>query len=73
MGDIRPIREVAEYVKKLLPDASIELMPGNLGLGWKYDTSPVEQEIGYSSQWPMERGIRDTINMLRQQHGLPRL
>ena len=70
-GDIHSMKEAADYVRKLLPDADITLLPGCTGLSWKFDTSPLEEEIGYRSEWPMERGIKEIINVTRQQHGLP--
>lgn len=70
-GDIRPIREVADYVRQLLPDADITLLPGSTGFGFKFDTTPLEEEIGYRPQWSMEQGIKEMLNMVRRQQGLP--
>lgn len=70
MGDIHSIIEVAEYVRSLIPGADITLLPGELGLGWKFDTVPVEEEIGYRPGWTMERGVRETINTVRGRAGL---
>ena len=70
-GDIRSTSEVADYVRKLLPEADITLRPGILGLCWKVDATPIKEELGFSSEWPMERAVKDMINVTRQQHGLP--
>jgi len=70
-GDIRPIREVAEYVCTLLPGADITLLPGVMGVGWRFDTTLIEEELGFSPQWSMEQGVKDIINITRKQHGLP--
>jgi UDP-glucose 4-epimerase len=69
MGDVRTVRETAAYVKKLLPAADIKLEAGYLGLKWKY-ASPIEEELGYRPEWPMERGVKEMINGIRRQHGL---
>ena len=72
MGDIRTVREVADYVGEILPDADISTIPGSFtGDSVKFDTTLIEEEIGYSPQWSMERGIKETINNLRREHGLP--
>lgn len=69
-GDYRALKEVAEYIKTLLPGADITLIPGLSKLSFKYDATPIKEEIGYRPQWSMERGIKETINMVRKQNGL---
>ena len=72
MGDPRTLKEVADYVRKIIPDAAITLLPGSFtGDPVQLDTAPVEAEIGYRAEWSMERGIKETINSVRQEHGLP--
>jgi len=70
-GDIRSLKEVAECVRQLIPRADITLLPGDVRLSNKLDTTPIETEIGYYPQWTMEQGIKEVINLTRQQHGLP--
>jgi nucleoside-diphosphate-sugar epimerase len=70
-GELRPMHEVARYVRQLIPDARISLQPGTFGITWKYDTSRIAEELGFRPEWTMERGIRETINQLRQRAGLP--
>ena len=72
MGYVHSVREVADYVKKILPGADITVLPGTFtGDPIKFDTRLIEEEIGYRPQWSMERGIKETINMVRREHGLP--
>ena len=72
MGDVCSVREAADYVAKLLPSADITTLPGSsTGDPVKFDTGPIEEEIGYRPQWSIERGIKETINNLRREHGLP--
>lgn len=72
-GEVRPVKEAVNYVKSLLPGADITLEPGRIygGVVWKFDTTPLKKEIGYSPQWSLEKGLKDTLNLVRQQHGLP--
>lgn len=71
MGYVHSVREAAEYVRKLLPDADITVLPGTFtGDPIKFDTRLIEEEIGYRPQWSMEQGIKETINMVRREHGL---
>ncbi len=71
-GDTRSVREVADYVRQLLPGADITLLPGaNIGETFKCDTRLVEEEIGYHPQWSLQQGIKETINLIRQEHSLP--
>jgi len=70
-SDIRSIKEVADYVRKLLPDADITLLPGLIGMHFKYDTTPIKEELGFEPEWPIERAVKDMINTVRKQCGLP--
>lgn len=72
MGELYSARELADYVKELLPDADIELLPGkDPAPPWKYETTVIETEIGFRNLWTVKQGIKETINMTRQQNGLP--
>jgi len=53
--------------------ADITLLPGTLGLSCKLDDSLLQSEIGFTPQYPMERGILETMNFVRRQAGLPLL
>lgn len=72
-GDIRPVKEAVNYVKSLLPGADITLLPGKIygGTVWKLDTTPLKEEIGYKSEWPLEKGLKDSVNIVRRQCGQP--
>lgn len=72
-GDLRPVKEAVEYVKSLMPGADIAAQAGTLGVSFKYDTTPIEREIGYRLKWSMEEGLRESVNMMRQRYGLPAL
>lgn len=74
-GEIRPVKDAVNYVKSLLPGADITLLPGLIygGTVWKHDTTPLREEIGYTPQWSLEKGLEDSISLARRQHGLPPL
>ena len=72
MGDVRSVREAADYVRKILPDADITVLPGAFTVyPVRFDTRLIEEEIGYRPEWSMERGIKEAINLTRKEHGLP--
>ena len=70
-GGIRPVREGAAYLKRLVPDAEITLEPGVFGISWDYDATPIAEEIGFTSTYTMEQGILKTFNRFRELAGLP--
>lgn len=70
-GDLRSMREVFEYVRKLLPREDMRLQPGSIRLIWQYDGSMTRDEIGYEPVYTIEEGVKRNINMLRQAPGLP--
>jgi UDP-glucose 4-epimerase len=74
-GNIHSIGEIVDYVKELLPEAEISLLSleksqSHLIMTCKYDMSNIENELGFRLQWAMKDGIRQTINMIRQEKGL---
>lgn len=72
MGDVHSVREAADYVRTILPDADITVLPGTFtGDPVRFDTRLIEEEIGYRPEWSMERGIKEAINLTRKEHGLP--
>lgn len=70
-GDYRPMRDVAAYVRKILPEAKIQLQPGRSGICGKFDMTEAQEGIGYWPQYAMEEGVRKTINFLRKEKRLP--
>lgn len=71
--DIRPVREVAEFVKRVVPDAQMEIQGGTTGIVWKCDDRKVREELGFTPEWPMERGCLATMNEFRRRANLPPL
>lgn len=61
------LAQAAELVRGAIPDADVEIGPGHLHLDRQgpYDISAAERDLGYRPQWPVERGIRDYIDWLR--------
>jgi nucleoside-diphosphate-sugar epimerase len=70
-GDLRPMREVFDYVRRLLPKADMTLEPGRYRQTWQFDGSAARDEIGYAPEFTIEEGIKRNLNMLRQRAGLP--
>jgi UDP-glucose 4-epimerase len=74
-GYIHKVQELADYVKELIPEANIALMPlekskSNLIMACKYDMTTIEEELGFKLKWTMKEGIKDTINLVRKEKGL---
>lgn len=71
--DRRSIREAGAYMEQLVPDAEISYLPGEFGVAWELDDSALQREIGFTPEFPMERGLRAVANYARRQAGLPPL
>ena len=71
IGGIRPVREAAEYLKQLVPDAEITLESGVFGISWDYDATPIAEEVGFTPTHTMEQGILKTFSRFRELAGLP--
>ena len=80
-GDHRPIREAVEFVRRLLPEAQIDLNDDDLPLApgatlnfeMKTDSSGATAAFGYRARHSMEAGVFKTINGNRIHAGLPAL
>jgi UDP-glucose 4-epimerase len=70
-GDLRRMREVFDYVRRLFPKAEMTLEPGRYRQTWRFDGNVTRDEIGYAPEFTIEEGIKRNINMLRQRTGLP--
>jgi nucleoside-diphosphate-sugar epimerase len=54
-GDVRPLREAIETVRRLIPGADIEGVPGKHGNHRTYDLQPVREDLGWNGpEWRME-------------------
>lgn len=69
-GYLKTVKEVAEYIKSLIPDAVIEVKPGKLGWQMKFDISRAKEELGYIPSYTVEEGIKEHINTIRKLRGL---
>lgn len=69
--DRRSIREAGQFVSKLIPSAEIVYQPGDFGIAWEVDDSCLQQEIGFTPRFSMERGIQEVIAYARAEAGLP--
>jgi UDP-glucose 4-epimerase len=75
-GEIRLVKEIADYIKELFPQAEINLLAlersaSHTIMTCKYDTSAIEAELGFHSHWTVKQGIKETANTVRREHGLP--
>jgi UDP-glucose 4-epimerase len=75
-GETCTVREVAETVRRLVPNAVIEVTsagePDLAGLAATVSDRSLEEEVGYRREYtPLECGVRAHINIVRRQAGLP--
>jgi nucleoside-diphosphate-sugar epimerase len=80
-GDYRRVRDIADYVRTLLPDAVIEVEDvdpplargGTLNFELHTDSSKAAAAFGYKPRFSMEAGVYRTLNDNRIYAGLPAL
>ena len=60
--------EVAERVRALVPNADIDVGPGDLPLHrlGPIDTTAATRDLGYRAEWPLDRGLPDYVDWLRE-------
>lgn len=70
-GDSLPMTTARDTICKLLPDADITLLPGNMDLNMLVAPGPEREDLGYEPAYTFEEGARETINSIRESRGLP--
>lgn len=66
-GAVATVREAAEHVRSVLPDADLTLeTSGTTGLLARFDTAPATAELGWRPQIDLAEGIRRTIAYWRE-------
>lgn len=65
-SEFRSVAEVAAYVKSLIPEADITLLPGSFGLGYKFDTTEIKEELGWQPEYTIEKAIKKVVEYLRE-------
>ncbi|UVJ42056.1 SDR family oxidoreductase [Pseudomonas sp. LS1212] len=60
------LHEAVEIIRKLIPDAAIEIGAGHWHLDrqGEWDLSVAERELGYRAQWSLEKGMAHYSNWL---------
>ena len=70
-GELATIREAAETVKGIVPDADLAVSDeGELPWTQTLDMTKAQEDLGYEPEYDLERGFRQYIDVLREEHGL---
>lgn len=70
-GETTTIREAAEVVESVVPGTDIEVSDeGELPWTQTLDTTAAERDLGYDPGYDLEAGVREYVNILREEHGL---
>ncbi|WP_423746144.1 NAD(P)-dependent oxidoreductase (plasmid) [Haladaptatus sp. SPP-AMP-3] len=70
-GTVATIREAAETVEEIVPDADLEVSDeGELPWTQKLDMTAIQEDLGYEPRYDLESGFRSYINVLREENGL---
>ncbi len=70
-GVLATVREAAEVVRDIMPDADIEVSDeGELPWTQNLDMTAAQEDFGYDPEYDLESGFRTYINVLRGDAGL---
>ena len=70
-GELASVREAAETVERILPDADITVSDeGELPWTQRLDMTKAREELGYEPEYDLETGFRQYIDVLREEAGL---
>jgi nucleoside-diphosphate-sugar epimerase len=58
-GDVRPVIDGVNFLRKI-SNAELKVESGKWGIAWRYDTQPLRDQLGFTSKYRMEDGIRRT-------------
>lgn len=60
-GDVRTVDEAIRCVKRIVPGAELRSGEGAVGFVQKYDQETARHRLGYTHQFPIERGFQETL------------
>ena len=70
-GELATVRESAETVEEIVPDADIRVSDeGELPWTQELDMSAAQRDLGYEPAYDLETGVREYIEVLRDEAGL---
>jgi len=70
-GEVATVREAAEVVRQVVPDADIDVSDeGELPWTQTLDMSAAREDLGYDPEYDLAAGVREYVNVLREEHGL---
>ncbi|WIV66996.1 NAD-dependent epimerase/dehydratase family protein [Natrialbaceae archaeon AArc-T1-2] len=70
-GVLATVREAAETVASIVPDADVEVSDeGELPWTQNLDMTAAQEDLGYEAQYDLESGFRTYVNVLREEEGL---
>ena len=70
-GELASVRDAAETVEGILPDADITVNDdGELPWTQRLDMTKAQEDLGYDPEYDLETGFRQYINVLREENGL---
>ncbi|MFC7071657.1 NAD-dependent epimerase/dehydratase family protein [Halovenus rubra] len=73
-GVLATVREAAETVEEIMPDADIEVSDeGELPWTQNLDMTKAKEDLGYDPEYDLEAGFRKYINILRDDAGLDQI
>jgi hypothetical protein len=64
-GAVLTMRESIALLASMLPQARLDFEPGTMGLAWRYDTAPLEKELGVRGFTAVRDGFARTIAVLQ--------
>jgi nucleoside-diphosphate-sugar epimerase len=69
-GDLRPMEARVAFLRRLVPEARLELDSGSPA-PWDYVATAITDELGWKPAHTMEVGFTETVNDYRREAGLP--
>lgn len=71
-GQVATVREAAQHVKKIIPDAVIKVESGGREKWPAFlDTSRAREELDYMPSYTLEEGFREYVNIIRAEAKIP--
>lgn len=65
-GEVLPVRQAVELLSAMLPNARLTVEPGTMSVVWRFDTSRLEEEVGFGPPVRVAEGFRRTVATLQE-------
>lgn len=65
-GYAHSAKQIAAYMKQLIPEADFTFLPGKSPLAYNFDSEPAAKELGFQPEWTVEKAAKFMVEEVQK-------